>query len=146
MLLSHTLTRTVWKSCTKFGYIPPSGLGGDSMMDRQTDGWTEAFTIYPSLKRGDKHYVDTLLIWSYMGPFIYTFNPLQGKTPYEVWWKSLWYIYSDNFCFLAEISVMVIKWRPGLLGMCKWLIYCLNLVHFEYILYILNIYIYYINW
>ena len=33
MLLSHTLT--MGKSCSKFGQIPPTNLGGDRMMD----GW-----------------------------------------------------------------------------------------------------------
>ena len=46
----------VGKSHTKFGYIPPSGLGGDTIMDRWTDGQTEGKTISPFAffkKRGD---------------------------------------------------------------------------------------------
>ena len=41
MLLSHTLAmRVMW--CGKFGWIQPSGLGGDSVTDRWTDdGRTE---------------------------------------------------------------------------------------------------------
>ena len=33
------------KSCRKFGQISPGDLGGDIV----TDGWTETFTISPSL-------------------------------------------------------------------------------------------------
>ena len=29
------------KSCSKFGQIPPSGLGGDGLTDRQMDRETE---------------------------------------------------------------------------------------------------------
>ena len=39
----------VRKSYSKYGQIPSSGLGGDSMTDRQTHRQTEAFTIFPSL-------------------------------------------------------------------------------------------------
>ena len=35
------LTTHAGKSCSKFGEVPPSDLGGDSMTDRWTDGWIE---------------------------------------------------------------------------------------------------------
>ena len=48
MLLSHTITMPG-------SQIPPSGLGCDSMLDGQTGGWMEAFTISPLPKHGDKY-------------------------------------------------------------------------------------------
>ena len=47
----------VTNSHTKFGWISPNGLGGDSVTDRrtngQTDGQTEAIAISPTLfKKG----------------------------------------------------------------------------------------------
>ena len=44
----------VVKLCSKFGLILPSGLGGNSVMDGQTDGWMKEFTMSPSLKSRDK--------------------------------------------------------------------------------------------
>ena len=43
MLLSHTLTLGGGGggSCSKFGKIPPSGLGGDSVTNGQTDRQTD---------------------------------------------------------------------------------------------------------
>ena len=43
LLLLHTLT--VWGSDVAFGRILLSGLGGERVMDRQTYGWVESFTI-----------------------------------------------------------------------------------------------------
>ena len=41
-----------WKLCSKFEYIPSSGLGGACMMN--TDRWTaETTTIFPPIKDGD---------------------------------------------------------------------------------------------
>ena len=37
------------KRCSKFGRIPPSGLGGDSVTEGWNDGRMEALTISPSL-------------------------------------------------------------------------------------------------
>ena len=42
MLLLHTYH--TGKSCIKFGYIPPSGLGGDSMTNRWKDRGTNRGT------------------------------------------------------------------------------------------------------
>ena len=39
----------VSNSDTKFGWISSNGLGGDSVTDRRTDGWTEAVAISPTL-------------------------------------------------------------------------------------------------
>ena len=33
VLLMHTLGLIMWGSCSKFGEILPSGIGGDSVMD-----------------------------------------------------------------------------------------------------------------
>ena len=44
-------------SHTKFGWIWSNGLGGDSVMDGQRDGWMEVIAISPTLffkKCGDK--------------------------------------------------------------------------------------------
>ena len=35
----------VSNSHTKFGWMSSNGKGGDGIMDRQTDGWTEAIKI-----------------------------------------------------------------------------------------------------
>ena len=44
---------------TKFGWISSNGLGGDSVTDGQTDGWTDGgdFNIPDAFlkKRGDNH-------------------------------------------------------------------------------------------
>ena len=37
------------KLCSKFGRIPSSGIGGDSVTDRRTDGRMEALIISASL-------------------------------------------------------------------------------------------------
>ena len=37
VLLSHSLTKGGVGACSRFGQIPPSGLGGDSVTDRWTD-------------------------------------------------------------------------------------------------------------
>ena len=39
----------VSNSHTKFGWISPYGLGGDSVTDGRTDGRTEAIVISPTL-------------------------------------------------------------------------------------------------
>ena len=39
----------VSNSHTKFGWISSNGLGGDSVMDGQTDGRMEVITISPTL-------------------------------------------------------------------------------------------------
>ena len=43
------------KSCSKFGYVPPSALGGDSVTNGRADRSAESFTMYLLLKHGNKY-------------------------------------------------------------------------------------------
>ena len=59
----------VGKWCSEFGRIPPSGLGGDNVTDRQTDGRTEGWMVSQSdgPTDGDVHNIPIAFLKKAMG-------------------------------------------------------------------------------